>query len=77
MAKVNVNNEQNVETLNKHEAFFMKYKKAIVIAVVAIILIVAGIILYNNLIKQPRENCSTGESSTRLSMATRPDLAVS
>jgi len=62
MAKVNVNNEQNVETLNKHEAFFMKYKKAIVIAVVAIILIVAGIILYNNLIKQPRE----AEASTAL-----------
>ena len=42
MAKVNVKNEQQVETLNKQEAFFMKYKKAIIIAVVAIIAIVAG-----------------------------------
>ncbi len=62
MANVKVKNEQNVETLNKQEAFFMKYKKAIVIAVVAIIVIVAGAILYNNLIKQPHET----EASTAL-----------
>lgn len=61
MATTNVK-EQNVETLNKQEAFFMKYKKAIIIAVVAIILIVAGIILYNNFVKQPRE----AEASTAL-----------
>ena len=62
MAKVNVKNEQQVETLNKQEAFFMKYKKAIIIAVVAIIAIVAGTILYNNLYKQPHE----AEASTVL-----------
>ena len=50
------------ETLNKQEAFFMKYKKAIIIAVVAIIAIVAGTILYNNLYKQPHE----AEASTVL-----------
>ena len=62
MAKVNVKQEQNVETLNKQEAFFMKYKKAIIIAVVAIIVIVAGAILYNNLYKMPHE----AEASTVL-----------
>ena len=54
--------EQNVETLNNKEAFFMKYKKAIIIAVVALFVIVIGAILYNNYVKQPRE----AEASTAL-----------
>ena len=54
--------EKNVETLNNKEAFFMKYKKAIIIAVVALFVIVIGAILYNNYVKQPRE----AEASTAL-----------
>ena len=36
------------EALNKSEAFIKKYKKALIAAIVAIIVIVAGIIFYNN-----------------------------
>ena len=43
------------ETLNKQEAFFMKYKKAIIIAIIAIIVLIAGIILYKNYVSKPRE----------------------
>ena len=41
------------ETLNKSEAFFLKYKNAIIGAVVALIVIVAGFILYNNSVAGP------------------------
>ncbi|MBQ7440096.1 MAG: tetratricopeptide repeat protein [Prevotella sp.] len=47
--------EKNVENLNKQEAFLLKYKKAIIIAVVALIVIIAGIILYNNYVAGPRQ----------------------
>ena len=43
------------ETLNKHEAFFMKYRKAILIAVAALIILFAGVILYKNYVSGPRE----------------------
>jgi len=42
------------ETLNKSEAFFLKYKNAIIGAVVALIVIVAGFILYNNYYAKPQ-----------------------
>ena len=42
------------ETLNKSEAFFLKYKNAIIGAVVALIVIVAGFILYNNYVATPQ-----------------------
>lgn len=42
------------ETLNKSEAFFLKYKNAIIGAVVALIVIVAGCILYNNYVAGPQ-----------------------
>ena len=54
--------EQKVENLNNKEAFFLKYKKAIICAVIALFVIVAGIILYNNYVKEPRE----AEASTIL-----------
>lgn len=54
MAKVNVK-EQNVETINKSEAFFLKHKKTILYAIIALVVIIAGIILYNNFVKAPRE----------------------
>lgn len=44
------------QTLNKQEAFFLKYKKAIVIAVVAVIVIIAGSIAYNTFYAGPRED---------------------
>ena len=54
-------NEAN-ETLNKTEAFFLKYKKAIIISVVAVFVIVAGAILYKNYVADPQEQ----EASTAL-----------
>lgn len=42
------------ETLNKSEAFFLKYKNAIIGAVVALIVIVAGCVLYSNYVAGPR-----------------------
>ena len=45
MANNNVQ-AQKIESLNMNEAFFMKYKKAIMIAVVALIDIIAGVFAY-------------------------------
>jgi len=53
------------EGLNKSEAFFIKYKKAIIIAVVALILIITGIALYKAYVSAPREN----KASTELAKA--------
>ena len=44
------------QTINKQEAFFLKYKKAIVVAVVAVIVIIAGSIAYNTFYAGPRED---------------------
>ena len=49
------------ETLNSSEAFFMKYKKPILIALAAIILIIAGIIIYKKFISGPREEKASTE----------------
>ncbi len=54
MAKVNVK-EQNAENISKSEDFLLKNKKTIMYAVIALIVIIAGIILYNNFVKAPRE----------------------
>ena len=43
------------ETLSKSEAFFLKYKKAIIAAVVAVIVIIAGVILYKTYVSGPNE----------------------
>lgn len=52
----NHNNELNVEVaLTQSEAFLVKNKKAIIGAVVAVIVIVAGAILYKNFYAEPRE----------------------
>ncbi|MCR5076649.1 MAG: tetratricopeptide repeat protein [Prevotella sp.] len=50
------------ETLNNSEAVFLKYKKQILIAVAAVIVIIAGIIVYKNYVSAPRE----AEASTEL-----------
>ena len=43
------------ESLNKSEALFLKYKKAIIAAVVAIVVIIGGAVLYKTYISEPNE----------------------
>ena len=57
--------QQTEQTLNKQEAFFLKYKKAIMIAVAAVIVLIAGIFLYQSQISKPRE----AKASTALALA--------
>ena len=56
----NVNEQQvalNVEeTLNKSEPFFLKYKKAIIYGVLAVIVVIAGVIVYKQYVSAPRED---------------------
>ena len=54
------NNQQQAtptieESLNKSEAFFLKYKKAIIAAVVAIVVIIGGAVLYKTYVSEPKE----------------------
>ena len=55
----NNKNQQSVlsleETLSKEESFFLKYRKAIIIGVVAVVAIVAGVILFDTYYTVPRE----------------------
>ena len=52
----NQNEHLNVEdALTQSEAFLIKYKNAIIGGVVAVIIIVAGFIMYKNLYAKPRE----------------------
>ena len=52
----NQNEHLNVEdALTQSEAFLIKYKNAIIGGVVAVIIIVAGFIMYRNLYAEPRE----------------------
>ncbi len=43
------------DALTQSEAFFIKNKKAIIGAVVAVIIIIAGVVMYKNLYADPRE----------------------
>ena len=54
--------EQVVESLNKSEAFFLKYKKPIIASIVALIVIIVGFMLVKQYVLEPREN----EASTAL-----------
>ena len=56
MANNNAQAPTASESLNIHEAFFLKYKKAIIIAVVAVIVIIAGVFGYISQISGPRED---------------------
>lgn len=60
----NLNKEKGTmnDALNQKEAVFLKNKKTISIAIVAIILVVAGFICYNTYVSGPREQ----EASTAL-----------
>ena len=52
----NQNEHLNVEdALTQSEAFLIKYKNAIIVGVVAVIIIVAGFVMYKNLYAEPRE----------------------
>ena len=52
----NQNEHLNVEdALTQSEAFLIKYKNAIIGGVVALIVIITGIVMYNNLYAEPRE----------------------
>ena len=57
---VNANEQQGAlnvaETLNKSEAFFLKYKKAIIYGVLAVIVVIAGVIVYKQYVSAPRED---------------------
>ena len=46
---------QAEEVLSRQESFFLKYKKAIIIGVTAIVIIIAGVIVYNTYVAAPRE----------------------
>ncbi len=60
----NQNDAQNaLSAVNITETFFGKYKKAIIIGVVAVIVIIAGVIVYNNYVAEPR----AAKASTALS----------
>ena len=56
----NVNEQQGAlnveETLNKSEAFFLKDKKAIIYGVLAVIVVIAGVIVYKQYVSAPRED---------------------
>lgn len=58
MAKTNQTEGAPVveQTLNTQEAFIIKYKKVVIIAVVAILAIVAGTIAFKNFYSGPRED---------------------
>ncbi len=57
MANKNVTETTATEQiLNSQETFFLKYRKQILIAVAAIIVIIAGFICYKSFIAGPREN---------------------
>lgn len=56
----NVNEQQGAlnpeQPLNNSEAFFLKNKKAIIYGVLAVIIIIAGIIVYKQYVSAPRED---------------------
>ena len=43
------------QTLSQSEAFFLKYKKAVIGAVIALVVIIAGVVLYKTYVAGPRE----------------------
>lgn len=62
MANIKEKNGAAADAISQKEAAFLKHKKTISIAIIAIILIVAGIICYNTYVAGPREQ----EASTAL-----------
>ena len=63
---------QNEQTLNNQEQFFLKYRKQILIAVAAILLIIAGCLAYKTFVAEPRENkASTAMAKAQAMFAER------
>ena len=62
------------ETLNKSEAFFMKHGKTAIIAIVAILVVVAGFFLYKTFVSEPKE--TEASSSTKLSRYSKRYKAI-
>ena len=62
MANLNEQKGTMNDALNQKEAVFLRHKKTISIAIVAIILVVAGIICYETYVSGPKEQ----EASTAL-----------
>lgn len=54
--KIDFGANSHVESTNNKEDFFLKFKKQIIIGVVAILIVVAGAILYNAYVAGPRED---------------------
>ena len=54
--------QEMTESLNKSEAFFLKYKKVIIAVIAALILLIVGYMLVNEYVLEPREK----EASTAL-----------
>ena len=52
-------NQELTETLNKSEAFIHKYKKQIIAAIVALVVIIGGLIFWNSYSKSRNEKAST------------------
>ena len=75
MAKVNVK-EQKAENISKSEDFLLKNKKTILYAVIALIVIIAGIILYNNFVKAPREAKASTELAKGQTMFANQQFAL-
>ena len=66
MANTNIANAAPTgQELNKQEAFFLKFRKLILIAVAALIIVVGGWAAYSNLVAGPREE----KASTALAKA--------
>ena len=55
----NIKNQQAApveeQTISQSEAFFLKYKKAVIAAVIALVVIIAGIVLYKTYVSGPAE----------------------
>ena len=65
MATSNKNIAATEQSLNKQEAFFLKYRKQIIAAIAAVIIIIAGCIVYGTFVAGPREE----KASTALAKA--------
>ena len=66
-----VNNKEqgtHEDALIQSEVAFLKYKKPIIIAVIAIVVVVAGFFLYKNFVSGPREAEGSTELAKSLSL---------
>ena len=61
MANKNEQGALDNEALIKSEVFFEKYKKAIIIALIAIVVIIVGAFLYKAYVAEPREEKASTE----------------